>query len=231
MLKHVGRHGDKKVVIVFRTVPGEDHMALVIYPDNLNATIHDDLMNAVQSNEGQAATNLGDALFRIKGTSGDSILHTIHREGFIKKVRTQDVIMVPAPNQQGARLDEINKIISQLDEGAEGAAKLAELDATAGLADPDKKAAGIEAARAVTRGSDTDGVLADTDIARNLVKQAEDMKLQTKSMETEAERLLQEARELDPNLKRGPGRPKKVETAPVKETHDTMLQEENKESA
>ena len=87
MLKHVGRHRDKKVVIVFRTVPGEDHMALVIYPDNLNATIHDDLMNAVQSNEGQAATNLGDALFRIKGTSGDSILHTIHREGFIKKVR------------------------------------------------------------------------------------------------------------------------------------------------
>ena len=33
MLKHVGRHGDEKVVVVFREVPNEDHMCLVMYPE------------------------------------------------------------------------------------------------------------------------------------------------------------------------------------------------------
>jgi hypothetical protein len=35
MLKHVGRHGDRKVAIIFREIPGEEHMCLVIYPDVL----------------------------------------------------------------------------------------------------------------------------------------------------------------------------------------------------
>ena len=32
MIKHIGKHGDRKVAIVFREVPGETHMCLVIYP-------------------------------------------------------------------------------------------------------------------------------------------------------------------------------------------------------
>ena len=55
MIKHVGRQGDKKVVVVFREVPGEDHMALVVYPDQLQQNLHDDLMNAIQSAKGQAS--------------------------------------------------------------------------------------------------------------------------------------------------------------------------------
>ena len=62
MIKHVGRQGDKKVVVVFREVPGEEHMALVVYPDQLQQNLHDDLMNAIQSTKGQQAKDLGDAL-------------------------------------------------------------------------------------------------------------------------------------------------------------------------
>ena len=40
MIKHVGRQGDKKVVVVFREVPEEEHMALVVYPDQLQQTLH-----------------------------------------------------------------------------------------------------------------------------------------------------------------------------------------------
>ena len=29
MIKHIGKHGDRKVAIVFREVPGEEHMTLV----------------------------------------------------------------------------------------------------------------------------------------------------------------------------------------------------------
>ena len=41
MLKHVGKHSNRSVVILFRKVPGEDHMALVIYPDAIPAHIND----------------------------------------------------------------------------------------------------------------------------------------------------------------------------------------------
>lgn len=214
-MKHVGRHGEKKVAIVFREVPGEDHMALVAYPDNLQQNLHDDLMNAIQSHKGQEARDLGEALHGITGTNGSTILNTLHREGFMKKVRTQDIILTPAPNQPGARLDEINTIIRDLDTGSEAAKRMADLDANAGLADPDKKAAGITAAAAMTGNTPT-GILDDTAIAQNLVAQADQMRIQITAMEAEVTRLMTEAADLNPELvtKKKRGRPnKKAATA------------------
>jgi hypothetical protein len=198
MIKHVGRQGDKKVVVVFREVPEEEHMALVVYPDQLQQTLHDDLMNAIQSTKGQQAKDLGNALHGIVGTNGQTILNTIHSERFMKKVRTQDIIMVPAPNNPGVRLDELNKIIRDLDTGSEAAGKLAELDANAGLADPQKKAAGVAASAAAMGNT---GVLSDEAIAQNLVQQAEQMKAQMATLEAEAARLMEEAQSLNPSLK------------------------------
>ena len=40
-MRHVGKHGDRKVAVVFREVPGEPHMALVVYTEILNRNIHD----------------------------------------------------------------------------------------------------------------------------------------------------------------------------------------------
>jgi len=198
MIKHVGRQGDKKVVVVFREVPEEEHMALVVYPDQLQQTLHDDLMNAIQSVKGQEAKDLGNALHGIVGTNGQTILNTIHSERFMKKVRTQDIIMVPAPNNPGVRLDELNKIIRDLDTGSEAAGKLAELDANAGLADPQKKAAGVAASAAAMGNT---GVLSDEAIAQNLVQQAEQMRAQMATLEAEAARLMEEAQNLNPSLK------------------------------
>tara|TARA_E500000318_G_scaffold15736_3_gene16139 strand:- start:564 stop:1211 length:648 start_codon:yes stop_codon:yes gene_type:complete len=200
MIKHVGKHGEKRVAVVFREVPGEDHMALVTYPDSLKQQTHDDLMNAIQSVKGQEANHLGEALHSIVGADGQTLLNTLHREGFMKKVRTQDIIMMPRPNQPGARLDEINKIIRDLETGSEAAQKAADLDANAGLADPQKKAAGVKAA-AQAAGVQTQGVLGDADIARNLVAQAEQMQAQMETLQAEAARLMEEAATLDPSLK------------------------------
>jgi len=210
MIKHVGKHGDKRVAVIFREVPGEDHMALVTYPDSLKQSTHDDLMNAIQSNKGQQANHLGEALHSIVGADGQTLLNLLHREGFMKKVRTQDIIMMPRPNQPGARLDEINKIIRDLETGSEAASKLADLDANAGLADPAKRAKGVQAA-AEAAGVQAQGVLGDADIARNLVVQAEQMKAQMATLQAEADRLLAEAAELDPSLKKkSRGRPAKA---------------------
>ena len=199
MIKHVGRQGDKKVVVVFREVPEEEHMALVVYPDQLQQTLHDDLMNAIQSTKGQQAKDLGDALHGIVGTNGQTILNTIHSERFMKKIRTQDIIMVPAPNNPGVRLDELNKIIRDLDTGSEAAGKLAEMDANAGLADPQKKAAGVVSSAAVM--GNTGGALTDEAIAQNLVQQAEQMRAQMATLDAEAARLMEEAQSLNPSLK------------------------------
>ena len=210
MIKHVGKHGEKRVAVVFREVPGEDHMALVCYPDTLKQNTHDDLMNAIQSTKGQQSNHLGEALHSIVGADGQTLLNTLHREGFMKKVRTQDVIMMPRPNQPGARLDEINKIIRDLETGSEAAGKLAEMDANAGLADPQKKAKGVQAA-AEAVGVQAQGVLNDTDIARNLVTQAEQMRAQMATLEAEVARLMEEAATLDPTLKKkSRGRPAKT---------------------
>ena len=198
MIKHVGRQGDKKVVVVFREVPEEEHMALVVYPDQLQQNLHDDLMNAIQSVKGQEAKDLGNALHGITGTNGRTILNTIHSERFMKKVRTQDILMIPQPNNPGIRLDELNKIIRDLDTGADAAAQLADMDANAGLADPQKKAKGIAAAAAATG---SNGVLTDEAIAQNLVQQAEQMKAQMATLEAEAARLMEEAQGLNPALK------------------------------
>lgn len=198
MIKHVGRQGDKKVVVVFREVPEEEHMALVVYPDQLQQNLHDDLMNAIQSVKGQEAKDLGNALHGIVGTNGQTILNTIHSERFMKKVRTQDILMIPQPNNPGIRLDELNKIIRDLDTGADAAAQLADLDANAGLADPQKKAKGIAAAAAATGST---GVLTDEAIAQNLVQQAEQMRAQMATLEAEADRLMEEAQSLNPSLK------------------------------
>jgi len=55
MIKHVGKHSNKRCVILFKTVPGEEHMCLVIYPDTLPRHIHDDVMTALESDSGQQA--------------------------------------------------------------------------------------------------------------------------------------------------------------------------------
>lgn len=211
MIKHVGKQGDKRVAVIFREVPDESHMALVVYPDQLKQNLHDDLMNAIQSTKGQEARNLGEALHGITGTNGETILNTIHKNAFMKKVRTQDIIMIPQPNSPGVRLDEINKIINDLDTGSQAAQDMAKLDAQAGLADPDKNAQAIQAAAAVVGTPSENGILSDSVLAEQLVEQANQMKTQMASLETEVNRLMTEAAELNPDIspKKRRGRPAK----------------------
>ena len=212
MIKHVGKQGDKRVAVIFREVPDESHMALVVYPDQLQQNLHDDLMNAIQSPKGQEARNLGEALHSIVGSNGDTILNTIHKNAFMKKIRTQDIVMMPRPNATGVRLDEINKIINDLDTGSKAAQDMAKLDAQAGLADPDKNAAAVQAAAAVVGTPGEQGILSDSLLAEQLVEQANQMKAQMVSLESEVNRLMEEASALNPALavKKKRGRPAKA---------------------
>ena len=80
MIKHVGRHNQRKVAIVYRQVPDETHMALVMYTDTLPSLVHDEAMKVLESELGQNAKELADALFRHIMPDGNNCLtyHLVH---------------------------------------------------------------------------------------------------------------------------------------------------------
>ena len=203
-IKHVGKHSDKKVVVVFREVPGQEHMALVVYTDTLVSSIHDTLINVLESNMGQTADHLGEALDRSTLPDGRNVLHALHEEGLLKKVQTSQVILTPTA-KSAARLDEINSIIRDQKVGNDAAKRAAQLDESAGLVDPTAKNRPVE----------NSGALDDASIATDLIAQSQRMAAEAKGLEAESARLLQEAYELNPSLNPNAGKAKKSTTAKV----------------
>jgi hypothetical protein len=200
-VKHVGKHGDRKIALLFRQVPGEDHMCLLVYPEVLPAHWHDAIMKVIESDIGQQAEELADALSRSLLPDGRVILNTLHEERMIKKVRTSDVIMIPRTDAS-IRLDELNKMLNEMKLGAQAIKKMAEADATRGLVDaPTKRAAeakfkaGRQAAQAPAQGA-----LSDRDLAGDMLTQAQRMEVEAKSMIAEASRMKKEAEKMFPGV-------------------------------
>ena len=199
-LRHIGKHGDRKVAVVFREVPGEPHMALVVYTEVLGQNIHDPLMACIESDIGQNSEDLALALNRTHAKDGTIILQKLHAEGMLKKIRTELVVMTPQPNVQ-IKLDELNKILDEMKQGEEAVKKLAEMDASMGLQDPIDVAKRLRGnQRPAPAGSDAalKGALDDTGIAANLRQQAERMDREAKGLLAESQRLMKEANALDP---------------------------------
>lgn len=131
MIKHLGKHGERKVAIMFREVPDEEHMCLVVYPQNMNMQLSNDFMKALESVEAQQAESLGDAMHSKMFSDGTAILQRCHREGWIKKVRTNDIVVTPTATSN-VRLDELNRILNEMKQGEEAIKRMAQLDADGG---------------------------------------------------------------------------------------------------
>lgn len=200
MLKHVAKHNDKKAVLLFREVPNEGHMALVAYSDLLPRLVHDEIMKVLESPTGQAAENLADALFRNIMADGRNTLEVLHKEGFIKKVPTNQIIVTPG-GKSNVRLDELNNILNEMKQGEEAIKRMAELDSNRGMsgkrrAEP-REVGAPRNSRAtpaqVTESVSVDGILSDADLAKQRLDQAERMRESAKQLLAEAERLAGEA--------------------------------------
>ncbi len=210
-LRHVGKMGDRKVAVVFRELPGESHMCLVLYTEVLNAIIHDAVMRCIESDIGQNSENLADALNRTYTQDGKIILQLLHAEGKLKKVQTSQVIMTPSPNTK-IKLEDLNKILDEMQMGEAAVKKLAELDASHGMQTPADIARRMRGDTNVT--NSVPGALGDSDLARQRLEQATKMEREANGLLAEATRLKQEAMDMDPSLKPKStrGRPKKVVT-------------------
>jgi hypothetical protein len=210
MLKHIGRHGDRKVAILFREVPGEDHMCLVIYPETLPTHIHNSIMSTLESAPGQAATNLSEVLHRNLLPDGRPQLEALHKEGMIKKVPTSQIIVTPTA-QSSVKLDELNKIIREMESGEQALKRLQDIDRNSGFVDPaQKRKAEAEYKRSQERGvttppvaplvSSVDGALDDKALAMNMLSQAKQMEAEAKGMIAEAARMKKDAQRMSPSV-------------------------------
>ena len=202
MIKHVGKHNDKKVVIVFRQIPQAEHMALVLYSDLLPRLIHDEVMKALESPQGQATQDLSDVLFRTVMGDGNNCLETLHRQGFLKKVPCNQVLVTPTATAK-VRLDELNDLLAEMKKGDDAVAKLQEIDSSRGLTGKraPRQAEIQEIGERTTREAQGNmsaeemvaGVLTDDDLNASKISQADKFEAEAMSMLAEAKRLRAEA--------------------------------------
>ncbi len=188
-MKHIGRHGDRKVAIVYKTVPEQEHMALVVYTESMGMAMHDALMKVIESKEGQAENELAEILFRSLFNDGRPMLGTMHKEGMLKKAEARQIIVTPDA-KNSVHLDELNKILKEMEDGEAAVKRMAELDSNAGLVDPRER-----------EKTTTSDVLQDSTLAKQQLDQASNMEFEAKSLLDDSKRLKEEAFQMDESLR------------------------------
>ena len=175
-IKHVGAIDDKKVVVAYRTLPGDPYSALVIPTASLSQTYHDELFTVVDSKNAQDAYELATVLSVRKFSDGYSMLGALHRTGKLKKVPTSSVTMQPGPQRESwVQLDELNKIIAE-----QKGVGIDELALTSN-GEPGKTDA--------TASTLTDGVLSDDDLAQQYRAQADSLYKEVQELRKKADEL------------------------------------------
>lgn len=191
-LKHVGRvkNNRNKVVVAYRTIPGDPYSCLVVPTVDLPADEHDTLMKAVESAAGQQAGEFYEVMQRTMLPDGRNMLVGFHQRGNLRKFATSEIEMVPNINSS-VPLDELNKMIAEqqgiaLEDLAVGGSTG---PAPAPVADP---AADYVAEAPVESTTD---VLDDAALAASYRSQAD-------ALFKEAKKLREQAEELAPTKKR-----------------------------
>ena len=199
-LKHVGKmkKAGSKVLVAFRTLPGESNQALVIPVSSLSDNYHDDIMKLVETTEAQSAFEFGEVLFTRSFSDGRPMLQALKADNRMAKVPTDDVLMMPSPGSEIA-LHQLNTLIAEQKNCAvddlctfvSGAKKntpeVQELVKVKDLAPPPPAVVPLKAS--------ANEALSDKDIAKSYRSQAD-------SMYKEAARLRKEADDLDPPAKK-----------------------------
>lgn len=113
-LKHIGRmvNNQRKVLVAYRVIPGASDHCLVIHTDQLDADQHDSVMRLVESNIGQDAYELAEAMSRVTLPDGRNMLAGLHYYGKLAKVPTNKVEMTP-DTKSVVNLEDLNLMIAQ----------------------------------------------------------------------------------------------------------------------
>jgi len=194
-LKHVGRqiNNKRKVVVAYRVVPGEPESCIVVPTESLMAEEHDTLMKLVESDAGQNANELADAMARTRLPDGRVMLAAFHTTGRFVKMPTKNIEMMPNRNTT-INLAELNETIA-----AQKGVAVEDLAVKPGTAQESSSAStealAVQEAAVEPLQAATDGVLTDDQLAAQYRSQAD-------AMFKEAKRLREQAEELAPTKKK-----------------------------
>jgi len=187
-LKHVGRikNNQRKVVVAYRTVPGNADSCIVVTTENLMADEHDALMKCVESNTGQAATEFAEAMARTQLPDGRNMLAGFHTTGRMMKVATNEVEMVPDRNT-AIPLNELNQQIAE-----QKGVSVEDLAISGGEPVDNQRETTVEtvdydAPQPPT--SSTDGALSDEELAAKYRSDADRLYKEAKALREQAEEL------------------------------------------
>lgn len=113
-MKHIGKmkNNSAKVIVAYRTLPGDPHSALVVGTQGLIDSHHDSLMTLVESEAGQQANELADIMAVRLFPDGANMLGYLHSRGHLKKVATNLVLMTPN-SQTAIPLNDLNDLIAK----------------------------------------------------------------------------------------------------------------------
>ena len=115
--KHIGELADEskaKVVIMYRTVPGEADNCLVVGTKFLPDQYHNALMKAVESEGGQQADEFADFASRQTFPDGTNMLAMLHNDNYIKKFKTKEIMVTYGSKQDGRiLLNKLNEMIAK----------------------------------------------------------------------------------------------------------------------
>lgn len=203
-LKHVGRvkGTNQKVLVAFRTLPGESNYSLIVPVAQLKDEYHDSIIKLVETDQAQESFEFGEIMFTRTFPDGRPMLQALQADELLRKVPTDSIEMTPAPGTE-LLLSTLNSLIAE-----QRNCTVDDLYTFVAGA-PKKTDANVEEIGSVKElGKDvgeptipkplqakTNEVLSDTDLAKSYRSQAD-------SLYKEAARLRKQADELDPPQKK-----------------------------
>ena len=114
--KHIGElvDGGAKVVIMYRTVPGEPNNCLVVGTKFLPDMYHNALMKAVEGDAGQDAEEFADYASRQTFPDGTNMLALLHSDNYIKKFKTNEIMVTYGNTPEGRiLLNKLNDMVAK----------------------------------------------------------------------------------------------------------------------
>lgn len=186
-MKHVGKmkNNSARLAVVYRTLPGDPHSALVVGTQGLGDSYHDTLMSLIESPAAQQANELADILAVRKFPDGTVMLGYLHTNNHLKKVPTSMVLMTP-DSQTQLPLDELNNLIAQ-----QKGVSLEDLAVNDGSPKSTRKIETVEVAKV----QDTDDNIVDK---KTFDLTPAEMRSRADALYKEAARLRKEADKIDP---------------------------------
>jgi hypothetical protein len=202
-LKHVGKvkNTGARVLVVFRTLPGESNMSLVLPTATLPDQYHDSIMKLVETEQAQDAYEFGEIMHIRPFPDGRPMLRAMQQDNRLQKVATDNVIMTPNPNAEVILADLNVMVAEQKNCTIDDLCTFVKGGEAEKVKAQTKSPKAPEAAPVKAQAADN-AVLSDSDIAKSYRSQAD-------ALYKEAAQLRKQADELDP--------PKKKTTKTVEE--------------